>query len=488
MGKVPKPRIVWKGAHPTNFTKGRPNGRRNGQLTKHHIVGSEDSAIAVFQNPSRNGSAHFVVGDRDITQMVSIDDTAWTDGVWASNLRTITIEHEGGWQYIGGKYGPYTEGMQNNAAALIAWLRDQGFVTHFKAHREINPGTVCFGDLPAQRIWNKATAIIAKYNKPTPPPAQAQWQKNFTTKNAPPYVYAQKDGVRIYNIADLGNNHDTRRWGINQRFDIGATTTIDGKTYYITKSSVDSGAASGLLKGEVDTTKYVAPPPPITLVKVDKITGKEFSVLGNTQLVKIPSGERSKQPGKIDFTSGEVIESIAELRHYSNGKKFYRTAYSISKNIEHGFVSSSLAEKTPPVVPDKPPVREMPDWVYDMQEEPSRPMYVLRSTPLIDLENGHPYLDPKTNKEVWFQAGDIVKDIVAQVDIFENTYRLTKFAFTKTKGGEYAMFANGIDSDDLSVDPKSVPEDTPGNPSTDDNINWIVKALKAILAFFKITV
>lgn len=481
MARVPKPQIVWKGAHPNNFTVGRPNGGRNGQETFHHVVGSADSAVIVFNNPSRGGSAHFIVTDKPnvIYQCVDINNTAWTDSNWASNLRAITVEHHGDW-----RNGYNNATVRENAAKLCAWLRDQGLVNHAIRHRQVaTNGTICPADLPVEAIWNRATEIINYYRDLDNTP---QWMKDRKAANT--VVYSHKDGLFLRNLNDPSKAVDSRRWGINQQFEIGGYTTIGGKKYYITKSSMQSNAAAGLLEGEVKTTKWEAPKPVVTLVKTDKFNpAKKFVFNQDAELVEIPANTRSTAAGKIDYKKGEVLDNIAELMHYSDGKRFYRTQYSVNEKIMRGFGASKLTEVVPVTEPPKPPVT-VPEWLDDIQQEPKRPMYVLRATPLIDLENGHPYIDPKTNKEVWFQAGDIVNDIVAHVQIETETYRLTEFAYNKTKAGEWKLFANGINSNDLSVDPQSTPEGTPANPSIEDNVNWLVKAIKAILAFFKINV
>lgn len=482
MARVPKPQIVWKGAHPNNFTVGRPNGGRNGQETFHHVVGSADSAVIVFNNPSRGGSSHFIVTDKPnvIYQCVDINNTAWTDSNWASNLRAITVEHHGDWR---GGYNNAT--VRENAAKLCAWLRDQGLINHAVRHRQVaTNGTICPADLPVEAIWDRATQIINHYKNLDNTP---QWMKDRKTQNTT--VYSHKDGLFLRNLTDPSKAVDSRRWGINQSFKIGGYTIVGGKKYFITASSMESNAAAGLLEGEVKTAKYEAPKPAVTLVKTDKFNpAKKFAFNQDTELVDIPANTRAKAAGKIDYKKGEVLDTIAELMHYSDGKRFYRTKYSVDEKIMRGFGASKLTEVVPVVEPPKPPQHESPVWIDDLMVEPKRPMYVLRATPLIDLENGHPYIDPKTNKEVWFQAGDVVNDIVAHVQIESETYRLTEFAYNKTKAGEWKLFANGIDSDDLSVDPQSVPDNTPANPTVEENVNWLVKAVKAILNFLGIKV
>lgn len=460
MANVPKPNIVWKGAHPSNFTVGRPNGGRNGQETFHHVVGSADSAVAVFNNPSRGASSHFVVTDvlNLIYQCVDLNNTAWTDGNWASNLRAITVEHHGDW-----RNGYNNPTVAENAAKLVAWLRDQGLVNHAIRHRQVaTNGTICPADLPVEAIWNRATAIINEYNNVDNRP---QWLKDRKTLNT--VVYAQKDSIYLRNLNDPSKPFDARRWGVNQDFTIGSYTVIGGKKYFITRSSTDTNAAAGLLEGDVKTERYVAPPvvQPVTLVDTENFSpSKRFTVNQDTVLVDIPANTKATVSGKVDYKAGEVIEDVAQLLTYSNGTRFYRTRYSVEKAILRGFGASKLTEIVPVEEEPVAPVKEVPAWVDTITEEPSRPMYVLRATPLIDLEDGHPYVDPKTNKEVWFNAGDVVEKIVASVIIEGTTYRLTEFAFKKTKEGEWKQFANGINSADLSTNPEAAPEGTPANP------------------------
>lgn len=458
MAKVPKPKIVWKGAHPNNFTVGRPNGSRNGQKTDHHVVGSADSAVLVFNNPSRGASSHFIVTAVPdlIYQCVNLKDTAWTDSNWASNLRAITVEHHGDW-----RFGYNNATVRENAAKLTAWLRDQGLINHVIRHRQVSrTGTICPADFPVEAVWDRATQIINKYKNQNNKP---QWLKDRKTLNTK--VYSHKDGLFLRDLTNPNRAVDSRRWGVNQVFDIGSYTTIKGVRYYITRSSTGTNTPAGLREGEVKREKYVAPKPPVTLVSTDKFKpAKKLEFNQDTVLVDIPANTKAKASGKLDYKKGEVLENIAELRRYSDGKRFYRTQFSVDNNIMRGFGASKLTEVVPKTEPPKPPEKEVPEWVDEIQEEPKRTMYVLRATPLIDLEDGHPYTNPDTGKEVWFEAGDIIENLVAHVVIEDDTYRLTEFAYGQTKSGKWKLFANGINSDDLTTDPMATPIGTPANP------------------------
>lgn len=107
--------ITWKGADSSNYTEGR-QGNSIAKIVVHWIVGRLEAADSTFQNPARNASAHYGVGDNDIHQYVEDEDTAWHCGDWLWNLKTIGIEHEGGPDI------PISEDTYKSSADLIKSL------------------------------------------------------------------------------------------------------------------------------------------------------------------------------------------------------------------------------------------------------------------------------------------------------------------------------------------------------------------------------
>lgn len=80
-------------ADESNYTKGRYTAIDH--ITIHHAaaIATADQIAAIFQNPDRNGSAHYAIGiDCNVDQMVSEFSTAWSDSNWESNRSTISIE------------------------------------------------------------------------------------------------------------------------------------------------------------------------------------------------------------------------------------------------------------------------------------------------------------------------------------------------------------------------------------------------------------
>lgn len=366
MGNVPKPNIVWRGAHPNNFTVGRPGGGLDGRNSNHHVVGSDESAVLVFNNGSRGASSHLVITARaDVAawQCVDFANTAWCDGNWESNLRTISMEHHGDW-----RFGYNNAQVLENSAHVVAWLRDQGLVNRPIRHRDVKSSTVCPGDLPVEAIWNRATEIINHYNAPKD--TRPQWLKD--RKPADKVVYSQIEGLRLINLNDVNQYADARVFGRNQNFQIGSYTDIGGHRYLITRSSTDTNAAIGIRESETADTPWT---PPVVVV---------------------------------------------------------------------------------------PPQPETPKWSDSVVDIDNREMYVLRATMLVNLETGRPAL--KDGKEIWYQAGDIIKDVSAHTIVSTITYALTEYSYGQVKAGKAAV-ANGIKQSDLTTDPKACPPGTPANPT-----------------------
>jgi N-acetylmuramoyl-L-alanine amidase CwlA len=257
--QVVKPAIQWVQANSNNYSIGRVKPIR--VITFHHIVGSDDSAIAKFQNPSAATSAHFVVGDDRITQMVPLVDTAWTNANWLSNSEAITIEHEGDW-----RNGYRNEAVIKNSAQLVAWIRSQYPDITFNRHRDVAT-TACPADLPVEEIWDRATVILQTPDEPPVAPAtpiqitDIQNRIVVTNKNA--------------NLWDLNFNTWAEARAVKV---IPAGTEVEvsavakhplGGSYYLTEYSFSKGIKNGI--NIVDCSEKPAPPvvePPIVVPPV----------------------------------------------------------------------------------------------------------------------------------------------------------------------------------------------------------------------------
>lgn len=288
-----KPAIQWVPANPNNYTVGRE--RPISKITFHHVVGSDDSAISRFTANSQV-SAHFVVGDTKITQMVDLNNTAWCNANWNSNNECITIEHEGDW-----RNGYRNEAVLANSAKLVAWLRTVYPNIGFNRHRDVY-STLCPADLPVEEIWNRATQILNPPKPPTPP--------------APPTPALQVNDVQNKIVV---TNKDANLWDLTYtsyataksvkvipkgtEVEISATAKHPlGSTYYLTEYSFSKGIMNGINIVDV-TDKVVVPPPVVPPVVVPPVTPPTPPVDAETVgLLK-----------SILLKLGEIIKSITDF-------------------------------------------------------------------------------------------------------------------------------------------------------------------------------
>jgi hypothetical protein len=164
-----------------NYTPGR-DGQRIQWLILHTEDGNDGSSWNVFNDPSKQRSAHYLVGENgEIIHAVADGDTAWHAANWPVNQGSIGIEHE--------DLGNYNDAIRTDAEyASSAWLvaekcRTFGIpcvkVETDSNHMPLGPGilvhknvsrsgTACPDGLDWERIIRQAQAILGGVS-PTPP-------------------------------------------------------------------------------------------------------------------------------------------------------------------------------------------------------------------------------------------------------------------------------------------------------------------------------
>jgi hypothetical protein len=238
--------------HPSpSYSPGR-QGTPVRHITFHHVVGSAASALARFDNPNQQVSAHFVVGSDAIWVCVNTDDTAWTNGEWNSNLESVTIEHEGDW-----RNGYRNDAVIANSARLVAWLRTLYPDATPNRHRDVHP-TACPGDLPVEEIWDRATQILNPPQQPAPtPPTTSLIMEKIPTKQ----VITTRE-ANLWNLS-FTQWHDAqvvKTFSAGTVLDVAATVKHPlGGLYYVTPYSYDKSIFNGI--NTADVTDYVAPSP-----------------------------------------------------------------------------------------------------------------------------------------------------------------------------------------------------------------------------------
>lgn len=188
-------------AHSGNYTKGR-SGRKIEMIAIHHMAGvlTAEQCGAIFQQAGRQASSHYGIGnDGKIGLYVDEANTAWTNGNWDSNCKSVTIEvsnnKTGGQWTVGDK-------ALNSLIKLVADIAKRNNITLVKGetvvwHR-MYQATTC----PGEYLLSKMDYIIEeanKLNKPTNKPATKP-TTNSTKRKVGDVV--EINGVYVSSISD----------------------------------------------------------------------------------------------------------------------------------------------------------------------------------------------------------------------------------------------------------------------------------------------
>lgn len=156
--------ITWIGS--PNHYAGR-RGYRVTRITLHIMAGWLAGTDNIFQRASSQASSTYGIGGNGEThQYVAETDASWADGSYTSNCQTISIEHQGGLDFI-----PCTQACLDASARLCADIaRRYGFGKlergrNIFLHRDVPPYAhpacpdLCPNGLNWRYIINKANQI-----------------------------------------------------------------------------------------------------------------------------------------------------------------------------------------------------------------------------------------------------------------------------------------------------------------------------------------
>lgn len=160
---VDYPGAQWMPADPANYrTARRPRSHPIDYVVIHVTQEHFDDAVAVFQNPARKTSAHYLVRSADghIGQCVREKDIAWHANNPDYDNRSIGITHEG-WV---NSTAWFTEEMYASSAALTAAVCARYAIpinrTRIVGHHEVSSAT--HTDPGANWDWDHYLELVRK--------------------------------------------------------------------------------------------------------------------------------------------------------------------------------------------------------------------------------------------------------------------------------------------------------------------------------------
>lgn len=250
-------------ANKANYEVGRAGYKIKG-IVIHHAVTTNISAVdATFANPSRQASAHYTVGGKEIHQHVSEANTAWHCGNWYGNHATVGIETVN--STLAPDYKVSDESL-NTLIKLVADIAKRNNLGKLKidpkadyptlsGHKDwYGAATACPGPYlypKLQYIADKANAI----NYPPKPvePTAPTWKDIKTT------TYETAKEASLYNVV-TGAIVSTYKKGTS--IGIVQTTTWKGVEYGRTEWSRDKKLNNGFKMSEMAIPAPIPTPEP----------------------------------------------------------------------------------------------------------------------------------------------------------------------------------------------------------------------------------
>lgn len=239
-------------ANKANYEVGRAGYKIKG-IVIHHAVTTNISAVdATFANPSRQASAHYTVGGKEIHQHVSEADTAWHCGNYYGNHATVGIETVN--STLAPDYKVSDESLdtliklvadiakRNNLGKL--WLDPNADYPTLSGHKDwYGAATAC----PGPYLYPKLQYIADKANAINYPPKPVE-PTAPTWKDITPAVYEATKDVSLYNII-TGAVVSSYKKGTEVT--IVQTTTWKGVEYGRTEWSRDRNLNNGFKMSEM---------------------------------------------------------------------------------------------------------------------------------------------------------------------------------------------------------------------------------------------
>ena len=198
-------------AHSTNFTKGRE--QKISKITIHHMAGvlTAEECGSIFQKKNGRGSSHYGIGKNgEIALYVNESDTAWTDGNWDSNSKSVTIETSN--SKVGGDW-LVSDKVLNQLIKLVADIGKRNNLGTLVKGKNVTwhsmyAKTTC----PGPYLLSKMDYIVDEANKINNPPKK-------TIEQLAKEVIAGKWGngnARAKKLKEAGYNYDEVQAKVNE--------------------------------------------------------------------------------------------------------------------------------------------------------------------------------------------------------------------------------------------------------------------------------
>lgn len=419
---------------------------------------SHDGIVSYMANAARQAAPHAVLSAGRVTEMVRDQDTAWCTA--NANPITFAIEIDPRIMFRWGYDNPsQAEKDLGNQIfeTLCEYIADKGYHNlPWKPHNVWAPGTQC-NPIPYDDVMRRAKEYWnAKHTNPSKPvPGFTKLSEGKLT------MRAMLDKVEVWDLTTNPNYKSVKTLNKNDTIDVVAFIDFNNTRYYVTQYSVDNGKKVGVNRNDVSIVVPEAQKPEWQRNIRDIEPIKLMVLAAQTPILNLNDLSVIKQLGQgtwVDFTKSTTV----------NGKEYLISSYSAANAMPNGIARVDVG------VPVVPPVNEKPAWLEKWEDIVDVDMYARADTDLVDFKDG------KTLKVI--PRGEKI-EVASVTELHGVRYAITKYSTEK-------KFAQGIRIDDLDLKPINPDpvEPAPNQPTIEDRLNWLEKAVNAILKFLGLKV
>ena len=285
-------------ADSSNYTQGR-KGYKVCKITPHHMAGvlTGEQCAKLFQNPNRNASANYCIGnDGKIVCSVDEDNRAWTSGSSSNDCQAITIEVSnsstgGDWPVSSAAWNSLVELCVDICTRYGFKLKYEGTKNGSLTTHNMFAATACPGKYLLSKMSELAEVVNARLEK-----SETNKEENTTVETG----YLVKVTANVLNIRKgPGTNYGTNG------------QIKDKGTYTIVAESNGTGASKwGKLKSGAGwiSLDYVQK---VTSGKVENVTVSSDIEKGNK--VKVKQGAKTYTGGSLASFVYSTIYDVIEV-------------------------------------------------------------------------------------------------------------------------------------------------------------------------------
>lgn len=193
-------------ADSSNYTKGR-NGYSICKFTPHMMAGiltGKQCAVNIFQNPNRNASANYCIGNEgDIVCNVEEENRAWTSSNRTNDYQAITVEVSN--CEIGGEWKVSDKAWNSLVNLAVDVCKRYNFRLHYDGTsngslttHNMFANTDCPGPYLLSKmneLANTVNAILAGENPPIPQPTPIGYTFDQFVRDVQKATGAKVDGI-----------------------------------------------------------------------------------------------------------------------------------------------------------------------------------------------------------------------------------------------------------------------------------------------------